>query len=462
MNLLRNIFSFPLILISIFFNLSGYNQNKLLKPNIVWIMTEDMSLEMGCYGDKLVQTPNLDKLADEGVRYTQAFATAPVCSASRSALITAMYQTSIDAHNHRSHRDDNYTLPIPVKPITEYLHQTGYYTVLAEVKEDGLKGYGKTDYNFNLDKSIFKGNNWKNRKRGQPFFAELMISVTHRGAIWKGAVQNHQPQIDPDKVNLPPYYPNHPIARADWATYLESIQLMDSYVGNILKQLDDEGLAENTVVIFTSDHGRCMARDKQFIYDGGIQIPFLMKWTGQIKKGSVNSDLVSAIDIPATVLQIAGVTLPGYMEGRTLLGKNIKKREYIIAARDRMDETVDKMRCVRTKQYKYIKNYMPERAYMQPNNYKEKEYPVWNLLKQLNTQGKLTPAQALFVAPTKPVEELYDIIADPYEINNLHKNPKYQKQLISMKKTLANWVASSSDKGQFPEKNIWLPRKAIH
>lgn len=429
------------------------------KPNIIWIITEDMSLELGCYGDTLVKTPNLDKLASEGMRFTNTFATGPVCSASRSALITAMYQTSIDAQNHRSHRDDGYELPAHVKPITAYLHHAGYYNVLGELKENGITGYGKTDYNFNLNKSIFDSYNWKGRKPNQPFFAQLMIGATHRGGIWKGAVQKHQPQIDPDKVILPPYYPDHAVAREDWATYLESIQLMDSYVGNLLRQLEDEGLSENTVVIFTSDHGRCMVRDKQFIYDGGIKIPFIMRWPGQLKPGSVNSGLISAIDISATILQIAGINLPKHIEGRTLFGPQAEKRSYIIAARDRMDETVDKMRCVRTKQFKYIKNYMPEKPYMQSNKYKETQYPVWNLLKQLNAEGKLTPAQKLFVAPEKPEEELYDITKDPYEINNLAKIPAYRKQLADMQKILENWIAETGDKGQYPEKKVWLPKK---
>ena len=428
------------------------------KPNIIWIITEDISQEIGCYGDKLVQTPNLDKLASEGVKYTNAFSTSPVCSASRSALITAMYQTSIDAHNHRSHRDDDYVLPEPVKPITEYLKKEGYYTVLGEVKEDGIRGYGKTDYNFNLDKSIFDGNDWKDRKNGQPFFAQLMVSVTHRGAVWKGAVQKRLPQINPDKVILPPFYPNHPVAREDWATYLESIQLMDSYIGNILKRIENEGISQNTVIIFSSDHGRCMVRDKQFIYDGGIKVPLLMKWSGNLKPGTVNENLVSLIDVSATVLQLAGVTLPDHIEGKALFGKNAVKRKYIIAARDRMDETVDMMRAVRTRKFKYIKNYMPERPYMQSNNYKEKEYPVWNLLKQLNSEGKLTPAQSLFVAPVKPPEELYDIRKDPFEINNLASDPKYSSRISSMRKILDEWIETTGDKGQIPEKKIWLPK----
>lgn len=428
------------------------------KPNIIWIITEDMSQEIGAYGDKTVKTPNLDRLVAEGVRYTNTFATGPVCSASRSALITAMYQTTIGAHNHRSHRDDNYSLPEPVKPITTYLKKAGYYNVLAELK-DGIKGYGKTDYNFNLDRSIFDSNDWKDRAPGQPFFAQVMVSVTHRGAAWKNAVQQHQPQIDPAKVTLPPYYPNHPVAREDWATYLESIQLMDSYVGTLLKRLEDEGIAENTIVMFISDHGRCMVRDKQFLYEGGIKIPFIMKWPGKLKAGTVNNDLVSAIDISATILQMAGAEIPKHIEGQVLLGPNVKKRDYIIAARDRMDETVDVMRAVRTKDLKYIRNYMPERPYMQSNNYKETQYPVWNLLKELKAQGKLSKAQALFTADSKPMEELYDIVKDPFELNNLAADPAYKGQLNSMRKILTSWITTTGDQGMIPEKKIWLPSK---
>lgn len=429
------------------------------KPNIVWIITEDISLELGCYQDKTVQTPNVDKLAAEGMRFTNAFVTSPVCSPSRSAMITGMYQTTIGAQNHRSHRDDGYKLPSPVKPITSYLKEAGYYTVLGEVKENGISGYGKTDYNFDADKSIFDSNDWKGRKQGQPFFAQLMVSVTHRGPVWKGAVQQHQPQINPDKVQLPPFYPNVPIAREDWATYLESIQLMDSYIGNVLKRLDDEGLSNNTVVIFISDHGRCMIRDKQFLYDGGIQIPFVIRWPDHIKPGSVNSNLVSSIDISATVLQVAGVKHPYYMEGNALLGKDVKVRDHVIAARDRMDETIDKMRCVRTKQFKYIRNFYPKWPYMQPNRYKETEYPVWNLLKQMNESGQLTPDQALFAAPSKPAEELYAIQKDPFELHNLALDANYEKHLNELRVILDEWIAKTGDQGQYPEEKIWLPKK---
>ncbi len=438
---------------------STAQQTKTNQPNIIWVITEDISPELGCYGDPYVKTPNLDKLASEGRLYTKMFSTAPVCSPSRSAMITAMYQTTIGAHNHRSHRDDNYHLPAPVKPITEYLRQAGYYTSNGTLHAGGLiKGKGKTDYNFVLDKEPFDGVDWSTRKPGQPFFAEVMIQVTHRGPVWYKEVQEHQPQINPDILKLPPYYPDHPVARRDWANYLESIQLMDSYVGGLVKRLKDENLDQNTVLIFNSDHGRCMVRDKQFLYDGGIRIPCIIRWPGKMEPGSIDDDLHSSIDISATVLAIAGVDVPSYIEGRPFIGKAVRKRQYIIAARDRMDETVDKMRAVRDDRFKYIKNYYPERPYMQPNKYKETEYPVWNLLKELKADGELTPAQALFTADTKPAEELYDIVKDPFELNNLAGKAQYTKELKRMRDILNNWIRKTGDKGQIPEEKIWLPK----
>jgi uncharacterized sulfatase len=227
--------------------------------------------------------------------------------------------------------------------------------------------------------------------------------------------------------------------------------MMDQYVGKILKRLDDEDLTDNTVVIFIGDHGRCHVRGKQWLYDGGIHIPLIIRWPGKLKAGRVCDDLVSSIDISATVLKIAGIEPPKYMEGRVFLGPDAKKRDYIIAARDRCDETVDRIRCVRTKRYKYIRNFMPERPYTQINRYKERSYPMLPLMKKLHAQGKLTPIQALFMAPRKPVEELYDIQNDPYEINNLADSQQHRKTLNKMRKILDKWIQDTGDKGQFPE-----------
>jgi N-sulfoglucosamine sulfohydrolase len=428
------------------------------RPNILWILSEDISPELSCYSDPAVQTPNLDKLAAQGIRFTNAFTTGPVCSASRSAMITGMFQTSIGAHNHRSHRDDGYTLPAPVRLITEYFRQAGYFTANVKTAAPGVAGSGKTDFNFQF-KHAFDGSDWDQRKPGQPFFAQLSISITHRGAHWKNLPKKLENPVDPAAVGLPPYYPDHPVAREDWATYLDSIEVMDGYMGKILKRLDDEGLADNTVIIFIGDHGRCHVRGKQWLYDGGIHIPLLVRWPAKIRAGQVCDDLVSAIDISATVLKVAGIEPPKYMEGKVFLSPDAKgfwrpvaQHDYIIAARDRCDETIDHIRCVRTKRYKYIRNFLPDRPYTQPNAYKEQNYPMLNLMKKLYAQGKLTPVQTLFMAPRKPVEELYDLTADPWEINNLATSPEHQQTLKRMRAILDRWIRETGDKGQFPEK----------
>jgi len=373
-------------------------------------------------------------------------------------MITGMYQTSIGVHHHRSHRDDGYTLPEPVRLITEYFREAGYFTANVKTAAPGVRGSGKTDFNFKFKKP-FDGSDWNQRKPGQPFFAQLSISVTHRGGHWKNLREKLENPVDPAKVKLPPYYPDHPIAREDWATYLNSIQLMDQYVGKILKRLDDEGLADKTVVIFIGDHGRCHVRGKQWLYDGGIHIPLIIRWPGKLKAGQVCDDLVSAIDISATVLKIAGIEPPKYIEGWVFLGPDAKKREYIIAARDRCDETVDRIRCVRTKRYKYIRNFMPERPYTQKNRYKERSYPMLSLMKELHAVGKLTPVQALFMAARKPDEELYDIRNDPYELHNLAASAKHQRTLKKMRAILDKWIKETGDKGQFPEKESAITKR---
>jgi len=428
------------------------------RPNILWILSEDISPDLSCYGTPAVQTPNLDKLAGQGIRFNNAFTTGPVCSASRSAMITGMFQTSIGAHHHRSHRDDGYTLPEPVRLITEYFREAGYFTANVKTAAPGVRGSGKTDFNFQF-KNAFDGSDWNQRKAGQPFFAQLSISITHRGGHWKNLRDKLKNPVDPSKIKLPPYYPDHPVAREDWATYLDSIQVMDQYIGEIMKRLDNEGLTNNTAVIFIGDHGRCHVRGKQWLYDGGIHIPLIVRWPDKLKAGQVCDNLVSAIDISATILKIAGIEPPKHMEGKVFLEpgtnsswKPVNMHEYIIAARDRCDETIDRIRCVRTRQYKYIRNFMPERPYTQTNAYKERSYPMLNLMKELHAQGKLTPVQALFMAPRKPDEELYDLQKDPYEVNNLAASPKHRQTLKKMRVILENWIKNTGDLGQFPEK----------
>jgi N-sulfoglucosamine sulfohydrolase len=414
------------------------------RPNILWLISEDTCPDLGCYGNTQIRTPNLDKLAGEGARFTNAFVTAPVCSASRSGFMTGMYQTSIDAQNHRSHRDDGYKLAPPVSVITRLFQWYGYYTCNCE----GLsyKKPGKTDWNFTPITQPFNGTDWSQKRRGQPFFAQINFSLTHRDFR-----RDKNNPIDPAKVELPPCYPDHPISRRDWADYLESIQLLDTEIGVALQWLEKEGMADNTIVMYFADNGRPHVRDKQWLYDGGIHVPMTVRWPGHIEPGTVVDDLVSTVDFAPTFLSFAEIERPEHMEGHIILGREKVTRKYIIAARDRCDGTVDRIRCVRSNQYKYIRNYYPERPYTQFNAYKKLQYPMLTVMQVLNQQGKLTPEQATFMAPAKPKEELYDLQQDPYELHNLAEDPKLKKTLKEHANVLDDWIEATGDHGQTPE-----------
>ncbi|NQT03083.1 MAG: sulfatase-like hydrolase/transferase, partial [Planctomycetes bacterium] len=432
---------------------SQQSAGKGTRPNILWILSEDISPDLSCYGTPEVETPNLNKLANQGVRFTNAFTTSPVCSTSRSAMITGMHQSSIGAHHHRSHRKDGYMLPEPVRLITEYFRQAGYFTANVKTAAPGVRGSGKTDFNFKYSKP-FDGSDWNQRAPGQPFFAQLSISMTHRGGQWKGLDKKLDNPVDPTKVKLPPYFPDHPTARADWAMYLNSIQMMDQYIGKIMQRLDNEGLTDNTVVIFIGDHGRCHVRGKQWLYDAGIRIPLIVRWPGKLKPGRVNKDLVSAIDISATILKIAGIKPPKHLQGQVFLGPDAKKREYIFAARGRCDETIECIRCVHDERYSYIRNYMPYRPWMAPNRYKDTSYPMRELLRSLHAEGKLTQAQKKFLAPAKPPEELYDLKNDPHELHNLVNSPEHQNILKRMRAAHIKWMHQTGDIGLIPEPEL--------
>jgi N-sulfoglucosamine sulfohydrolase len=423
------------------------------RPNILWIFGDDLGPDLSCYGNAAVRTPNLDKLAAEGVRFTRAHVTGPVCSASRSALITGMYQTSIGAHHHRSHRQDGYHLPDGVCVITDVFREAGYYTANIKTITPRLKAAGKTDFNFTLDRPPFDGDDWAELKSHQPFYAQVNFTEPHRGPAWPAARRRTDIQrVDPAKVVLPPYYPDTPLARDDYANYLDAVQALDAKVGVVLKKLEEDGLAQNTVVVFLGDNGRCHVRDKQWCYDGGTHIPLIIRWPGHVQPGSVRQDLVIAIDVSAMSVHLAGIPLPPKMQGRVILGPGaVEPRQYVVTARDRCDETVDRIRCVRGTRYSYIRNFRPELPWTQPNRYKETQYPVLNQMKQLHAEGKLTPVQAQFMAPRKPEEELYDLEADPHEVHNLAASPEHQAVLKEMRATLQKWIEETGDQGEKPE-----------
>ena len=420
------------------------------RPNILWLIAEDFGQHLGCYGTREVWTPNLDKLAADGVRYTRFFTTAPVCSPSRSAFMTGMYQTTIGAHNHRSHRDDGYELPKGVRVLTDWLRDAGYFT--ANVRElpaaCGFPGTGKTDWNFTYKGEPFDSAKWSELKSHQPFYAQINFNETHRGY--------HAPKrADPEKVAIPPWTPDHPIAREDWAKYLDSATELDRKVGLVLKQLEADGLADNTVVVFFGDNGQSHYRGKQFCYDEGLLVPLIIRWPAKIPKpsnfrpGNIDSRLLEATDLAPTMLDIAGTKKPARMEGRIILGKKTEKpRDYVFGARDRCDETVFRFRTVRDTRYRYIRNFTPERPFLQPNAYKARQYPVWRLLPKLHEEGKLTPEQDVYCAPTMPEEELYDLQSDPYEIHNLAASSQHQATLIRLRKALENWIEATHDQGR--------------
>ena len=412
------------------------------RPNILWIIAEDICPDIGCYGNGIVKTPNIDRLASEGARYTNAFVTCPVCSPSRSAFMTGMYQTTIGAHQHRT--NDKKELPGDVKLLPEYFRKAGYYTSSCGYTEKWDRR-GKTDLNFKIDKP-FDGIDWRGRRGGQPFFSLVQFSETHRDFK-----RDPSRPIDPKDVNLPPYYPDHPVTRRDWADYLECVQVLDKKVGKVLERLEEDGLAGNTVVFFFGDNGRPHVRGKQFLYEGGIHVPLIVRRPGKIKAGSVIDDLISLIDLGPTSLKLAGVDCPAHMQGRAFLGDDVVKRDYIFAARDRCDETYERIRCVRNKRFKYIRNYFPNLAYTQCNLYKERQYAVWTLMKILYAEGKLNKEQAQFMASRKPVEELYDLVSDPHEINNLAEKEEYATVLQELRDVLDEWIKETKDKGEVPE-----------
>jgi N-sulfoglucosamine sulfohydrolase len=433
-----------------------------VRPNLLFILAEDIGPDLGCYGAPLVKTPHLDALAARGVRYTHAFTTAPVCSASRSAIMTGMYQTSIGAHQHRTWQWNKRSLPPGVRTLTDCLRDAGYFTAnLAApggkkakkenpsgLKITGADGTGKTDFNFLVDKP-FDGSAWSQRAAGQPFFAQISINESHKGDGWTLARSKNSPvgHVDASAVKLPPYYPDHPVAREEYANYLDAVALMDHFVGEVLARLERDGLAGNTIVVFMGDNGQCLFRSKQFLYDGGIHVPLLIAWPDRRRAGTVDAQLVASIDVTAALLGLAGARPGSALQGRDFLAPGATPRTLVFAARDRMDESTDRIRAVRTADWKYIRNYLPAIPYQQYNAYKEKAYPTWNLVKELARAGGLAPEAALFAAPRKPLEELYDLRNDPHEVRNLAANPAHAARLRELRAALTAWTVETGDQG---------------
>lgn len=435
-------------------------------PNILWITAEDMSPTLGCYGDPDARTPNIDSLAKKSVRYTHAYASAPVCSPSRSCLIQGAYPTSLSTQQMRS----GFPLPSYMKGFPSILRKLGYYTT----------NNVKTDYNSGNFEEIIKSSwnessataHWRNRKNNNtPFFSvfNLMTSHQSRTMVWpyekfKKEIQSKlstQEIHNPNKITLPPYYPDTPIIRKTVARFHDCVTAMDLEVGNILDQLKKDGLAEDTIVFFFSDHGSGMPRHKRALLESGMHVPLLIhipeKWKkfATQKPGSVCDQLVAFVDFAPTVLTLAGATIPKYMQGIPFLG-NQKKifRKQVFGHRDRVDEVRDLARSVRNKRFLYIRNYMPHLGYNQPTSWPDLG-EIRHEFYRLASKKNMTPAQWHFTNPRRPVEELYDCQKDPQNLINLASSPKHKKILNQLRNKLDQHLKESKDLGFIPEYEAW-------
>ena len=433
-------------------------QNLLARPNILWISAEDIGPQFGCYGDPHAITPNIDQLASQGTRYTNAYTTAGVCAPCRSGIITGMYQNSIGTHHMRC----NSLLPSWLKPFPKALKESGYYCT----------NNSKTDYQFSKpstneiwDQSGSRAH-WKNRKKDQPFFAVFNYTGCHESGIaseskYKSVTANltAKERQNPNKIStLPPYYPDTPAVREDWKRNYELITAMDSWAGSLIKEIKDQGLYEDTIIFFWSDHGVGLPRAKRWLYHSGTHVPLIVRIPGQLA-GKVDHQLISSIDFGPTVLNLAGIKVHDKLQGRAFLGKNLSApRKYVFGARDRMDERYDIIRAVFDGRFRYIRNFEPLKPYYQYMNTPEKGATMKEI-RRAEKESSLTAAGKLFSSIKKPVEELYDVKTDPHEINNLASDSKYLSKIKLMRNVMSNWQSTIGDIGLIPEAEIEIQEK---
>ncbi len=444
--------------------------NAPARPNILWLIGENIGHDLGCYGERLVATPHLDRLATDGVRFKRVFATSPSCAPSRSAFFTGVYQTTTDTHAMRSHRDDDFRLPAGIRPITHWLKDAGYFT--ANIKTIGYRtvGTGKLDLNFVNEGPIYESEDWKALAAHQPFFAvvnspELEYDIYDRQSAKKDRVEwvgeREHPQVaTADNVKPPPYYPDHPIARQEWARFLNSVSGIDRRIGWVLERLQADGLADDTIVMFFADNGRLEPRGIHWCYDSGLHVPLIIRWPKnfsappQFTAGTVNEQVLSLLDVNATTLALAGVSPLGLQHGRVFWGNRVDPpRTYAFGARDRIDETVQRVRSVRDARYRYIRNFTPGPTFASLNRYKEKCFLVMPILRDLHAQGRLTGPPAALMELRGPSEELYDLDADPHEIQNLinSQHSEHIQALMRLRAALDVWMTETGDRGDRPE-----------
>lgn len=423
------------------------------RPNVLWISCEDTSPWFGFCGEKYARTPNLDALAQRGVYFNNAFVTAPVCAPCRYAIITSTYATSYGTQRLRS----QFAVPDAIKGFPTYLRQTGYY----------CSNNVKTDYNTSAEKRIIAESwdessnkaHYKNRKPGQPFFAVFNLTETHQGQVFESTPPKLDPaeRHDPAAAPVPPYYPGTPTARRTMARVHDCITAMDKHAGKILAELERDGLKDDTVVFFWPDHGQGIPRGKRTLWDTGLKVPLVVYFPKKFRHlapaapGGTCDRLITLMDLGPTLLSLLELPVPPHMQGRAFLGKDAAApREYVFGARDRVDEVLELSRSVRDKRYLYIRNFMPDLSWNQPETFSD-QLELRREIAKLAAAGKLNAAQLTYAAPTKPAELLYDTDNDPWQIHNLAADPGHRPVLERLRKALRDWQAESRDAGLIHE-----------
>ena len=437
--------------------------NLPIRPNILWLVAEDLSPNISPFGDDTVATPNLDRLAAEGVRYTRVFSTSGVCAPSRAAIATGMYQNRIGAQHMRTTNVSGFgvegliayeAVPPPyVKMHSQYFREAGYYT----------SNNAKEDYQFRKAVTAWDESNnqahWRKKASGQPFFSIFNFGITHESQVW---AQAENPLRVPEdlEVPIPPYLPDTEIARQDIRQVYSNIIAMDEQVGRILDELEADGLLESTVIFWYTDHGGPLPRQKRLLYDAGLQVPMIIRYPDGWRAGEIDEQLISFVDFKSTALSLAGIEPPDYVDGRAFVGEfqSSEERRYIHAAADRFDRQYDTIRAVRDARFKYLRNYNPEQGYYLPLSYRE-QMPIMQELLRLRDLGQLNEAQAQWFRSVKPEQELFDTESDPHELVNLATDPAYAEKLSELSAELDNWLSGFDDKGMMPEpdfiREIW-------
>ncbi|TVR49297.1 MAG: sulfatase [Puniceicoccaceae bacterium] len=425
------------------------------RPNILLLVAEDTGRHHGCYGHDYADTPSLDRLAAEGCRYDRAFSHSPVCAPSRSALLTGMHPWTFGTHQMRS------TLVKPPRLFTQELQDAGYRVLWPT----------KTDFNFTPPDGFAETDvPWLDRGElpvgDQPFLAFWNFGVTHESGAWDKVEDKSQDlesrwrdlpperRHDPARAPVPPYLPDTPGVRLEIARHFDNLTVQDIQVGRALEVLEKSGAADNTIVIYLSDHGRGLCREKRWCYEAGLHLPLIVRWPGRIKPGSVNDDLVAWVDLAPTLLALAGAPVPEHYQGRVFLGPDqAPPPPFVFSGRDRMDEQFDRIRTCRSPRFHYIRNFYPQLPYMQRNRYMESGLTTRDL-REGRAAGTLTPAQAAFMADTKPVEELYDTAADPHCVENLAGDSAHHDALRRHRAALEAFLDKHGDLGAVPESEL--------